>query len=223
MSQAQETKMLVCNALDERDLLRKKIVQSIKGTHFIGCKRKKDAKFRDGTTVEEFSELARSRYQSIQDMIEYYHKLDTAITLSNAVTMIRTQSGREMTVAAAISLRKALRGSGDVTTNFEGMLIDKLNEQLSVATTTCSDFNRKADNELENYKSNLTSRDSGKQLNSEELSAVETLVANLYGEIIDPLNIKEKLDGLVESYDRLVKELDTAIKVSNAGTYIELK
>lgn len=31
-------RMLVCNALDERDFLRKKIISAINSTYFIACK-----------------------------------------------------------------------------------------------------------------------------------------------------------------------------------------
>ena len=50
---------------------------------------------------------------------------------------------------------------------------------------------------------------------------VEKLTADLYGELIDPIKVETELKTLVDKHDALVKELDSAIKVSNATTYVE--
>ena len=40
--------------------------------------------------------------------------------------------------------------------------------------------------------------------------------------LIDPLDLKKKIDEIYEKNDTLLRELDTAIKVSNATTFIEI-
>ena len=64
-------------------------------------------------------------------------------------------------------------------------------------------------------------RDNSKTLKEEEVAAIEKLTADLYGELVDPIGIKDKLDALREEHDTLAKELDSAIKISNATTYVE--
>ena len=223
MSEANTNQMLICNALDERDLLRKKIVSAIRSARFVESKRKKDPKVAGAVTVEDFEKTAKSTYQSIKDMIAYYRKLDIAITMSNANTTIKTRSGKEMTVAAAIALRKSLRGDASVDVDFDGLLISAMRQQYSSAVAQATSFDKKANMELEGYKANITGRDTTKQLDKDAIDALEKLVDNLYSEMIDPIGIEKELEKLEDEHDRLVKELDTAIKISNASTYITVE
>ena len=223
MSEANTNQMLICNALDERDLLRKKIVSAIRSARFVESKRKKDPKVAGAVTVEDFEKTAKSTYQSIKDMIAYYRKLDIAITMSNANTTIKTRSGKEMTVAAAIALRKSLRGDASVDVDFDGLLISAMRQQYSSAVAQATSFDKKANMELEGYKANITGRDTTKQLDKDAIDALEKLVENLYSEMIDPIGIEKELEKLEDEHDRLVKELDTAIKISNASTYITVE
>lgn len=41
-------------------------------------------------------------------------------------------------------------------------------------------------------------------------------------ELVDPLDVRKKLDALEEKQNKLLKELDTQIKVSNATSMIEI-
>ena len=74
--------ILVTKALDERDLLKKKIIRAIDDASFVATKRKKDDKCANGYTrgmspvslldIEEFKQNATSQYQSINDMIKRF-------------------------------------------------------------------------------------------------------------------------------------------------------
>ena len=76
-------KLLVCDALDERDFLRKKIMNAIKESSFIGAKREREDNV-NGVSVSKFEDNAKATYQSIKDMIKRYNAIDIAITQSNA-------------------------------------------------------------------------------------------------------------------------------------------
>lgn len=216
---AKKEKLLVCDALDERDALRKKITNQIMSAQFVGSKRVKDTKVNGVKTKEEFESEATSTLQSIKDNIDRYNRLDVAITQANATVEIETRSGVKMTRAAAIALRRTI--SGDGSSDFDAMLIAVLTKQRDIAVTNVQALNRKADTETENYKMNLTGRDGNKKLSEDEVQMVEKLTADLYGELIDPIKVETELKALVDKHDALVKELDSAIKVSNATTYVE--
>lgn len=216
---AKKEKLLVCDALDERDALRKKINNQIMSAQFVGSKRIKDNKVNGVKTKEEFESEATSTLQSIKDNIDRYNRLDVAITQANATVEIETRSGVKMTRAAAIALRRTI--SGDGSSDFDAMLIAVLSKQRDMAVTTVQALNKKADTETENYKMNLTGRDGNKKLSEDEVQMVEKLTADLYGELIDPIKVETELKTLVDKHDALVKELDSAIKVSNATTYVE--
>lgn len=212
-------KLLVCDALDERDFLRKKIISAINSVRLVGSKRIKDTKVNGVMTKDEFEKSATSDFQSINDLIDRYNRLDTAITQANAVTEIKTRSGVVMTRAAAISLRKSLFGCDD--TDFIGNLIYTMQKQFDKAVSEVALLNKKADSELENYKNNLTSKSDSKPLSNEQIEMCEKLTADLHGEFIDPIGIEKKIAEMSEEHNALKKELDSAIKVSNATTYVE--
>lgn len=214
-------RMLVCNALDERDFLRKKIISAINSTYFIACKRVKDDKVRTTgfTDPKTFENEAKSAYQSITDMIDRYTRLDTAITLANASTEIKLSDDTVMTRAAAISMRKAL--VGDTTTDFTGKLISVLERQFASVSATANELNAKADRELEQYKDNMTSGDKAKELTPAVTQTLESLVADNRADIIDPIGVEKEIKKLEDKYETLKKELDSAIKVSNATTFVE--
>lgn len=214
-------RMLVCNALDERDFLRKKIISAINSTYFIACKRVKDDKVRTTgyTDSKTFENEAKSSYQSITDMIDRYTRLDTAITLANASTEIKLSDDTVMTRAAAISMRKAL--VGDTSTDFTGMLISVLERQFASVSATANELNAKADRELEQYKDNMTSGDKAKELTPAVTQTLESLVADNRADIIDPIGVEKEIKKLEDKYETLKKELDSAIKVSNATTFVE--
>lgn len=213
--------MLVCNALDERDFLRKKIISAINEAQFIACKRVKDEKVRTTgyTDPETFKKEAQSTYQSITDMIDRYNRLDTAITLANASTEIKLSDNTTMTRAAAISMRKAL--VSDTTTDFTGRLINTLERQFTNVSAQANELNAKADRELEQYKDNMTSGDKAKELTPEVSKTLESLVADNRADIIDPIGVEKEIKKLEDKYETLKKELDSAIKVSNATTFVE--
>ena len=106
-------KMLVTQALDERDLLVKKISDKI--------------------DKDEYAKEAESAYQQIVDLIERFQKIDAAIVASNAETEITTSYGK-FTVAGAISLRSRLRGLGtyDGEADFEGILKSKMQDEYEI-------------------------------------------------------------------------------------------
>lgn len=213
-------KLLVCDALDERDFLRKKIGDSIKGLKVVAAKRAKDDCV-NGVKVEEFEKTAKSEYQSVQDLIKRYYKIDMAITQANAETSIELKSGRTMTRAAAIALRRSL--SEKNTTDFTGMLLDKLERQYADAAEGVGRFNDKSEKEFENYKMAFISKDySKRELSDQELEVINNMVKPLYGELVDPIGIDKEIKSLHDDYDKLLKEIDTAIKISNATTYIEI-
>lgn len=214
-------RMLVCNALDERDFLRKKIISAINSTYFIACKRVKDDKVRTKgyTDPKTFENEAKSSYQSITDMIDRYTRLDTAITLANASTEIKLSDDTVMTRAAAISMRKAL--VGDTSTDFTGRLICVLERQFASVSATANELNAKVDRELEQYKDNMTSGDKAKELTPAVTQTLESLVADNRADIIDPIGVEKEIKKLEDKYETLNKELDSAIKVSNATTFVE--
>ena len=84
-------KMLVTQALDERDLLVKKIADKIEKASFVDTIKPNEEKvYAKRIDKEEYAREAESAYQQIVDLIDRFQKIDAAIVDSNARTEIAT-------------------------------------------------------------------------------------------------------------------------------------
>ena len=80
-------KMLVTQALDERDLLVKKINDKIAKASFVDTIKPNETKvFAKKMDQEEYAKEAASAFQQINDLITRFQKIDAAIVESNANT-----------------------------------------------------------------------------------------------------------------------------------------
>ena len=216
-------KMLVTQALDERDLLVKKIQDKISKTDFVDTIKLNEKKVFDARiTKEEYEKEIESAYQQIQDLILRYQKIDAAIVASNAKTLIQTSYG-EFTVAGAISLRSRLRGTGiyDEEANFEQALKNKLERDISNKLAIVENKNKQLQSTAENMRLSILGKDT-KVKDEKPLEVVEAYVRENTTEIVDPLDVQKKIQIIQEKQDTLLKELETQIKVSNATTFIEI-
>lgn len=217
-------RMLVTQALDERDLLVKKIRDKIAKASFVDTiKPNEDKVFEKRVSREEFAKEAEAAYQQIMDLIERFQKIDAAIVASNAKTEIKTSYGT-FTVAGAISLRTRLRGGGsyDQDADFEGTLQHYLKRAYDEKVSFCNLKNTQLQNTAEGMRLSILGKDA-KLKDDKPLSVVDVYVKENTTELVDPLDVKKKFDALEEKRNTLLSELDTQIKVSNATTFIEFE
>lgn len=216
-------KMLVTQALDERDLLVKKIQDKIEKADFVDTVKPNEEKVLEArVSRDEFAKNAQSAYQQIQDLIERFQKIDAAIVASNAKTMITTSYG-DFTVAGAISLRSRLRGCGsyDGDANFEFVLQCKLEADFQRKLAFAESKNKQLQSTAEEMRLSILGKDT-KVKDEKPLEVVEAYVRENTTELVDPLEVQKKINKLQEKRDTLLAELDTQIKVSNATTFIEV-
>ena len=216
-------KMLVTQALDERDLLVKKIADKIAKASFVDTMKPNEEKvYVKRISKEDYAKEAESSYQQILDLIDRFQKLDVAIVASNAQTQITTSYGT-FTVAGAISLRSRLRGLGayEYEADFEGNLQSKMQAEYNERVRFCDNKNSQLQQTAEEMRLSILGRDS-KTKDDKPLSVVEAYVKENTTELVDPLDVKKKLEALEEKRNTLLTELDTQIKVSNATTFIEV-
>lgn len=217
-------KMLVTQALDERDLLVKKIGDKIVKASFVDTVRPNEEKvYAKRIDRAEYAKEAEASYQQILDLIERFQKIDAAIVDSNARTEVKTAYGT-FTVAGALSLRSRLRGmdSYDGEADFEGKLQEKLNTEYNERVRFCDLKNSQLQNTAESMRLSILGRDA-KTKDDKPLGVVDAYVKENTTELADPLDVKKKLEQLEEKRNTLLTELDTQIKVSNATTFIEIE
>ena len=218
-----EQKMLVTQALDQRDLLVKKICDKIRKASFTETKKHNEEKVMERrVTQKEFEKEARSSYQQIIDLIHRYDKVDQAILRSNAETIIETSYGT-MSIANALALRSRLSCSNayDSDSNFEGNLMMKLQEELNEKIRVMEQKNKGLQNTAETMRLSILGKDT-KTKDETPLKVVDVYVQENTTELIDPLNVRKKIDELNKRRETILNELDTKIKVSNATTFVEI-
>lgn len=216
-------RMLVTQALDERDLLVKKISDKIAKASFVDTIKPNEEKvYAKRIEKEEYDKEAESSYQQIIDLIGRFQKIDAAIVDSNAKTDINTSYGK-FTVAGAISLRSRLRGMGayEGEADFEAKLQDKLRTEYNDRIRFCDLKNSQLQATAENMRLSILGKDN-KTKDDKPLGVVDAYVKENTTELVDPLDVKKKLEALEEKRNNLLTELDTQIKVSNATTFIEI-
>lgn len=218
-----EKKMLVTQALDQRDLLVKKICDKIRKASFTETKKHNEEKVMERrVTQKEFEKEARSSYQQIIDLIHWYDKVDQAILRSNAETIIEISYGT-MSIANALALRSRLNCSNayDSDSNFEGNLMMKLQEELNEKIRVMEQKNKGLQNTAETMRLSILGKDT-KTKDETPLKVVDVYVQENTTELIDPLNVRKKIDELNKRRETILNELDTKIKVSNATTFVEI-
>ena len=203
-------KMIVTRALDERDLLIKKINDAIDRASFVTVKKTSDDIVIGGKkSVQEFDDEARADLQSIRDLISRYNRLDAAILLANATTDIEV-AGVTMTRAAAINLRKTLLGRSFSNTNFD----------FTKAKMAINKSQENADRQKEAMSTALASSDK-KVLSDDSLKSISAYCDNLVYSMVDPIDAEKVVGDLQGRQDELKANLESAIRISNATTYVE--
>lgn len=247
----EENRITVVQALDERDLLVKRIMNKTQKAQFVDImKPKASVTWEKRLPKAAFAAEAQSALQQIQDLIARYDQLNAAITLSNATTFLDTSQGR-MTVSCAIALRNRLCGSGTYgeLTDFEGRLVRKmessyreeqeLQRKKNEAARRETAASRKGRGTGKNTAQIVVLQGTGAAGKSREASgsAGEGKNANTGAlaegrrperdmdlmRLVDPLNVRRKAEEIAERRESLLAELETKIKISNATTFVELQ
>ena len=214
-------KMLVTQALDERDLLVKKISDKICKARFVDTAKRNETKVYEARiTKEDFDKEAKAAFQQIMDLIDRYQKIDAQIVNSNANTYIETTYGK-MSVASAIALRGRMRGTGSYEdrADFEGNLKQVMQQQYEYSVQFAEERNQKLQSTAENMRLSILGKDT-RVKEDKPLEVVETYVKENTTELADPLGVVKKLAEVPETRAPLLRERDTHIKVSKATTYI---
>ena len=214
-----ENKLLITQALDERDLLVKKINSKIERIDFVdGKKRNEEKVIQQVVTKEEFCKKVKTSYQQIQDLIKRYQKIDEAIITSNANTYIETSFGT-YSVAVALSMRNRLRELNAM--DFETILRNKMEENYYEVLELKDLRNRRLEEDAEKMRLSILGKD-GKYKDDKPLSVVDAYISENTVELIDPLNVLDEIESLKYKHTTLLSELETKIKISNATTFIEI-
>lgn len=202
-------KMVVTQALNELKLYDSKISKAISNSTFVGSA-VKSSDMINGITKDEFQKRATSSFESVTDLIKNRNALKAAIVKSNAETEV-TIDGK----AEAIERKSSIGYEQDLLTTMKG--------QLSYTLSDVEKHNIAVDKKVDELLLSLVGRDSSKKLSDEDQAAVEKPYRNSHEYVIvDPLKLQRKINALEKDIQGFESNVDTALTISNATTYIEV-
>lgn len=207
--------MTIHKALAELKILDGRIKKEIQNGLYCAANKHSNEKI-NGIPIDDFEKSVRGTYDKATDLINRRKAIKKAVVLSNAKTTVKI-SDVEYTVAEAIEMKNH-------GIELEALLINAMDKQYQQAQ---AEVNRQNGNNLEEradqYVTAIYGQKEGKT-NSADIDKVrkDFLEANSY-EIVDPINVPEKVEALREKIDAFMAEVDSALSVSNALTEITIE
>ena len=207
--------MTIHKGLAELKILDGRIKKEIQNGSYCAANKHSNEKI-NGITIEDFRKTVQGTYDKVTDLINRRKAIKKAIVLSNAKTTVKI-ADVEYTVAEAIEMKNH-------GIELEALLINAMDKQYQQAQ---AEVNRQNGNNLEEradqYVTAIYGQKEGKT-NSADIDKVrkDFLEANSY-EIVDPINVQDKVEALRQKIDAFMADVDSALSVSNALTKITIE
>lgn len=207
-------KMTIHKALCELKILDSRINNAISSARFCLANKHSNEKV-NGVTVEEYQETMKASYNKASDLIRRREAIKRAIVLSNAKTIVKI-GGKEYTVAEAIEMNNH-------GIDLKLQLKNAMKKQYDSAMTAIISKNSVVDDKATEYVVGLFGQKESKTANEEYEKARKSYIEANTMELIDPVNILEKIEALEVEIADFTTEVDSALSVSNALTEITVE
>lgn len=200
-------------ALGELKLLEKRINKAMENGTFIDYKKDSADKTRlSNLKPEELEKLAIESLQSINDLIARKKEIKDKIVESNAKTYV-TVNNVKMTVAAAIERKSSIM--------YDKMLLSVMKKQYEDALVLVNSENNTMERKLDLQLNQMAGSEADKKSDAMLTFAQGYRNQNQWS-LVDPLNLKAKIDELEKSIDGFEAEVDYVLSTSNAITTIDI-
>lgn len=168
--------------------------------------------YKSGSEDTPKNKITESKLQQVTDLIERRKALKAAIVKSNAITAVKI-GDREYTVAEAIERKSSIA--------YEKDLLRDMKVQLGNVTRQVEVFNEKVQTKLDGMLEK--SFGSNQKANADELKAFsESYLRSNRAEIVDPLDLGERIEKLETKIVDFEAEVDLVLSESNATTTIQV-
>lgn len=211
-----EYTMTVHQALAELKVIDDRIMKAVSSGVYVVSNKHSNDKI-NGVTVSKYKENMKAAYQKASDLIVRRNAIKRAVVLSNATTKV-TVGGEEFTVAEAIEMKN--HGM-----EFKRIFMETMNIQFSRAKNEIyKNSGEMLEEKAEKYILAFIQaqpKDSKMTANDDTVKALrkDYIERNTY-DLIDPLNIEERIATMQDEIDKFNVEIDAALSVSNATTTI---
>lgn len=209
-----QEKMNVHKALAELKILDDRVDSAIREGVFCLVNKHSNKKV-NGVSVEAYEGIIRGTYDKANDLIRRREAIKRAVVLSNAVTKV-VIGGKEYTVAEAIEMKNH-------GIEFKIQLKSTMKKQYDTAMTSIISKNNELDKKAEDYVIGLFGGKEAKTSNEEFNKTRDSYIEANTMELIDPIDILDKINTLEKDIAEFTAEVDAALSVSNALTEITIE
>lgn len=200
-------KLSITEALVELKLLDSRIIKATR-KDWIACIKRSEK----GEVREAFEQKVKANYQAVMDLMGERRKIKTGIVMSNANTRLLV-GGVEMTVAEAIERKSSI--------SYEQDLLDRWKSLYETAINTEIRENKEVEKKLDKMLEALVGSDK-EDVGTAQKTITENYMQMNGVEVLDPLHLKDLIDDLEDEIGNFVKNVDSALSMSNATTFIEV-
>lgn len=207
-------KILVTQGLNELKVIDNRIAKAIAEAEFIVPSKNSETNARVGITKEDFSKNAISMFDKINALIKRREDIKAAIIKSNAETEVEI-GGEKMTVAKAIDTKESIE--------YKKNLLYKMQSQYNNSFAEANTKNAKVEEKINNMLLAAVGKDSKDKIDPNMYDAIAKPIKEKEEVgLVDPLDIKKKIDELEKYIEDFESEVDSKLQVSNCITYIEI-
>jgi len=209
---AEYKKLSIHRALTELKMLNHRIEAATNEVSAVLANRKSNSKI-NGVEIQEYEKQMQASYDKVVSLVDYRNRIKALVVESNAKTKVIV--GKEaMTVAEAIERKQSIQ--------YEKELLEVMQQQYRSAINTVAKENDALPAKLETYLVNILGN-KDKQSPEEVKLHTDTFMKRNEYELIDPMNVKKKIEALSNRIEEFESEVDAVLSESNATTFIEVQ
>lgn len=206
--------MTVHKALAELKIIDDRIHKAISGGVFCVANKHSNEKI-NGVPIEEFKKTMQGAYDKASDLTARRNAIKRAVVNSNAITKVKVGAA-EYTVAEAIEMKNH-------GVELKEMLLHELESQYKksqavILSKNGDDLEKRA----EQYVVGIYGAKEGKTNTDDFEKTKKDFIASNSYELIDPIAILKKVEGLESEISEFKAEVDAALSTANAITQIEI-
>lgn len=209
----EKERMLVTQALNELKTLQSRIDRSIRNAEFVAAAKNSEKNVTPMISKENFEKNALASMDSINALIDRRERIKSAIVESNANTFV-TVCGEECSVAKAIDMKSSIM--------YKEFLLRQMEAQYSRSVSKMSVENQTVENKIDQLVTTAFGKESKTSIKDGDYESIAIPYRrnNEYS-LVDPINIKKKIDELTQYIEEFNSTVDSVLQVSNCVTFIE--
>lgn len=205
-------KMTIHRALSELKLIDSKIEKQINEIVPSGIYQKGKL-INNYVKEEDFSTSAKSKFDSVNDLIARKNAIKSAIVEANGVTKVKV-SEKEMTIADAINFKAVVK--------FKKKLIETLKARQQQAVAQLNQQNTIVEQNVQRILEATFGKENVKAGKDDVESVRKPYMDANEFHLFDPLKVAEKVEAIEKEVGDFEMEVDAVLSEINAVTFIEV-